>query len=141
MNVRKIVQLDEYEYEKLVETAKLNEKQIEEKALEMWKKNGVSEINVKVDIGRDYKDIFSIKCYPYTFYKDEKFVIPEKIREWITKIAKKNFAEIIEKHFGELTSTINYYTAKKEKLDMKSRFLTLLAASGWAVAAIVLLLK
>lgn len=36
--MRKIIQIDEYEYNKLVETANFNERQIDEKALALWRK-------------------------------------------------------------------------------------------------------
>ena len=38
--MRKIVQLDEYEYSKLADLAKLNEKEIEKRAIDLWKEKG-----------------------------------------------------------------------------------------------------
>lgn len=35
--MRKIVQLDEYDYNKLADLAKLNEKEIEKHAIDLWK--------------------------------------------------------------------------------------------------------
>ena len=49
--MRKIVQLDEYDYNKLADLAKLNEKEIEKHAIDLWKEKGVAEITIKIDTG------------------------------------------------------------------------------------------
>ena len=46
--MRKIVQLDEHEYSKLADLAKLNEKEIEKRAIDLWKEKGVAEITIKI---------------------------------------------------------------------------------------------
>lgn len=46
--MKKIVQLDEYEYNKLAELAKLNEEQINQKAADLWEKKGVAEIEINI---------------------------------------------------------------------------------------------
>lgn len=43
--MRKIVQLDEYDYNKLADLAKLNEKEIEKHAIDLWKEKGVARNN------------------------------------------------------------------------------------------------
>lgn len=51
--MKKIVQLDEYEYNKLAELAKLNEEQINQKAADLWEKKGVAEIEINIETGHD----------------------------------------------------------------------------------------
>ena len=89
LNMRKIVQLDEYEYSKLANLAKLNEKEIEKHAINLWKEKGVAEITIKIDVGRDYNDYCRIDCSTYLFYKDDRFYIPENVRDRFRKIVKK----------------------------------------------------
>ena len=67
--MRKIVQLDEYEYNKLADLAKLNEEHIEERAIKLWKEKGVAEITIKIDTGRNYDDNCRIDCSTYFSYK------------------------------------------------------------------------
>ena len=73
--MRKIVQLDEYDYNKLADLAKLNEKEIEKHAIDLWKEKGVAEITIKIDTGRDYTvvlialHISSIKITGSTFQR------------------------------------------------------------------------
>ena len=49
----KIVQLSEYEYNKLSALAKLNESQIEEKALDMYKIKGVAGLKITIKTDTD----------------------------------------------------------------------------------------
>ena len=49
----KIVQLSEYEYNKLSALAKLNESQIEEKALDMYKIKGVAGLKITIKMDTD----------------------------------------------------------------------------------------
>ena len=58
--MKKIVQLDEYEYNKLAELAKLNEEQINQKAADLWEKKGVAEIEINIETGHDTRHVFRI---------------------------------------------------------------------------------
>ena len=107
--MRKIVQLDEYDYNKLADLAKLNEKEIEKHAIDLWKEKGVAEITIKIDTGRDYNDYCRIDCSTYLFYKDNRFYIPENVRERFRKIVKENVMWDIEERFGDLKGAINKF--------------------------------
>lgn len=52
--MEKIIQLRDYEYNKIIEKANLNEQQIEEKALSLWREKGVAEITVKLYVKEDW---------------------------------------------------------------------------------------
>lgn len=107
--MRKIVQLDEYEYSKLADLAKLNEKEIEKRAIDLWKEKGVAEITINIDTERDYNDYCRIDCSTYFFYKDDRFYIPENVRERFRKIVKENVMWNIEERFGDLKGAINKF--------------------------------
>lgn len=62
MNMEKIVQLGEYEYNKLSDLAKLNESQIEERALKLYKRKAVAEVDITVKVGRD-KEYYSTQRF------------------------------------------------------------------------------
>ena len=84
--MKKIVQLDEYEYNKLAELAKLNEEQINQKAADLWEKKGVAEIEINIETGHDTRHVFRIDCRPYIKYRSERFFIPDKLRERFRKM-------------------------------------------------------
>lgn len=130
--MKKIVQLEQYEYDKIIELSKLNEEQIEKRAMELWKEKGVAEINIKIDMGNDYDDTYSIDCKAYMFHKDEKFKISYDLRNRLSEIIKENVMWNIENKFGGLTKAINLFKQKTETLNYAKYILWGIAASGWA---------
>lgn len=139
--MRKIVQIDEYEYNKLTELANLNEQQISQRATELWEKEGVAEIRFTLDTGTDYFNTFTLNCKSSVFYKNEKFVIQEELRNRFRKIIDDEVMYRIEKKFGGLVKVINRYNKKIDSLDKLRLILWGIAASGWAVAAVALFMK
>ena len=139
--MRKIVQLDEYDYNKLADLAKLNEKEIEKHAIDLWKEKGVAEITIKIDTGRDYNDYCRIDCSTYLFYKDNRFYIPENVRERFRKIVKENVMWDIEERFGDLKGAINKFNREAKWFGYTKFVLYMIALSGWAVAAVLFLMR
>lgn len=139
--MRKIVQLDEYDYNKLADLAKLNEKEIEKHAIDLWKEKGVAEITIKIDTGRDYNDYCRIDCSTYLFYKDNRFYIPENVRERFRKIVKENVMWDIEERFGDLKGAINKFNREAKWISYTKFVLYMIALSGWAVAAVLFLMR
>lgn len=139
--MRKIVQLDEYDYNKLADLAKLNEKEIEKHAIDLWKEKGVAEITIKIDTGRDYNDYCRIDCSTYLFYKDNRFHIPENVRERFRKIVKENVMWDIEERFGDLKGAINKFNREAKWIGYTKFVLYMIALSGWAVAAVLFLMR
>ena len=139
--MRKIVQLDEYEYSKLADLAKLNEKEIEKRAIDLWKEKGVAEITIKIDTGRDYNDYCRIDCSTYLFYKDNRFYIPENVRERFRKIVKENVMWDIEERFGDLKGAINKFNREAKWIGYTKFVLYMIALAGWAVAAVLFLMR
>lgn len=138
--MRKIVQLDEYEYSKLADLAKLNEKEIEKRAIDLWKGKGVAEITINIDTG-DYNDYCHINCSTYFFYKDDRFYIPENVRERIRKIVKENVMWNIEERFGDLKGAINKFNREAKWIGYTKFIFYMMALSGWAVAAVLFLMR
>lgn len=139
--MKKIVQIDEYEYNKLTELAKLNEQQIYKRAIELWEKEGVAEIRFTLDAGTDSFDTFTLDCKSSIFYKNEKFKIQSELRNRFRKIIDDEVMYRIEERFGGLVKVVNRYNKKIDSLDKLRLILWGIAASGWAVATVVLLMK
>lgn len=130
--MKKIVQLDDYEYKKLADLAKLNEQGILEKALSLWKEKGVAEIRIKIDAGKDWEDSFSIKCDTYFWNKDEKFQVPFDIRQRFRDIIKSNIDFILEEKYGEPVEMVNKLNKRIYEVSRLRIILYGIAASGWA---------
>lgn len=139
--MRKIIQLDEYEYNKLADLAKFNEEQIEKRAIGLWKEKGVAEITIKIDTGRNYDDNCHIDCSTYLFYKDNRFFIPENIRERFRKIIKEDIMWNIEERFGDLKGAINKFNREAKWIGYTKFIFYMMALSGWAVATVLFLMR
>lgn len=138
--MRKIIQLEDREYENLVELAQFNEQQIEEKAIKLWKEKGVAEIRITIDSGRDYDDVYSITASSYVMYKDSKFHIPETLRSRFREIISEAVNDYIPKKFGNITQIINNYNGRVSSLNRFKFTMMAIAASGWAAAAALFVL-
>lgn len=130
--MKKIVQLDDYEYKKLADLAKLNEQGILEKALSLWKEQGVAEIKIKIDSGNDWEHSFWIKCDTYFWYKDDKFQVPFDIRQRFIKIIQSNLDHILEEKYGEPVKMVNKLNKRICEISRLRIILYGIAASGWA---------
>lgn len=115
--MKKIVQLDEYEYNKLAELAKLNEEQINQKAADLWEKKGVAEIEINIETGHDTRHVFRIDCRPYIKYRSERFFIPDKLRERFRKIVKSELNNSVEQKFGKAVDMINICNNKIDSVN------------------------
>lgn len=139
--MKKIVQLENHEYENLVELAQINKQKIEEKALKLWNEKGVAEIRITIDSGHDYDDEYKITASSYMMYKDSKFYIPETLRIRFRKIINEVVNDSISKKFGNMTQIINIYNGKVSSLNRIKFTLMAIAASGWAAAATLFVLS
>ena len=102
---------------------------------------GVAEITIKIDTGRDYNDYCRIDCSTYLFYKDNRFYIPENVRERFRKIVKENVMWDIEERFGDLKGAINKFNREAKWIGYTKFVLYMIALSGWAVAAVLFLMR
>ena len=129
--MEKIIQLKEYEYNELVEKAKLNEQQINDKAISLWEQKGVAEIIVKLDIKKDWYSERNIKCSSFLWYKNEKFHIPEDVRLRFSEIIKDYVSEIAEEEIGEPVKNINKLNQEYKAIAYFKYIMYAIAASGW----------
>lgn len=139
--MEKIVQLRDYEYNELYEKAKLNEQQIEEKALSLWKEKGVAEIHITVDTNKDWRDEYYIKCFTSFWYKDGKFQIQEDVRNRFEKIIKSAVQNRAKEEFGDPVKYVNILNKRIYYVARLKVILYAIAASGWAVASIMFISK
>ena len=135
--MEKIVQLGEYEYNKLSDLAKLNESQIEERALKLYKEKGVAEVDITVKVGRD-KEYYSTQrfnCSAFVWYKDGKFSIQGKLRDRLNELIKKQVLREVSDTYGEPIDIMNKYSREIHDLQTVRFIIWTIAASGWAAFA------
>ena len=137
--IDKIVQMSVREYQSLQRAAKLKEKQIQQEALKLWKEKGVAtiRISVKCNNNSDLDDEYEIDCSSFVWCKDERFIIQQPLRSRIQDIITNLTQDVIDNYIGEPIAILNRFVRKERKLIAQARNLWLIAASGWAVAAVL----
>lgn len=134
--MEKIVQLSEYEYNKLSALAKLNESQIEEKALDMYKTKGVAKLEVVIKMDTDeYGFEHYFDCSTFIWYKDEKFFISEDLRGRLGEYINERVFDVIAEKYGEPVKWFNRFSKELHDLSLVKYIIWTIAISGWAAFA------
>lgn len=137
--MEKIVQLSEFEYNKLSALAKLNESQIEEKALDMYKTKGVAGLKITVKMDTDeYGCEHHFDCSTFVWYKDDKFFIPEELRGRLEEYINRRVLDVIADKYGEPIKWYNRFSKELRDLSLVKYIIWTIAISGWAAFTVCL---
>lgn len=139
----KIVQLSEYDYNRLQEKAELNDTKIHDLAEKYYQERGVFRIDIKVGLQDKYNG--DTVYYTHVFstenglYKNEAFnpIITEKGRRKIEKILSDACTESFENKFGDAIKFKNRYADALRRFAITRWIAYTIAFSGWGVAAIL----
>ena len=130
--MERIVQLRESEYKDLFEKANLNESQINEKALMLYNDRGVAEIKIELKHkNSDWYNTFRFDCSAFVWYKDEKFFIPEGLRNRLGKILEDTMLWEMRKTYGDSEELFNALKRKSKSLSEWKWITAVMAVSGW----------
>ena len=144
------VTLTQDEYNRLVSLARAKAKQIEERAVEYYKKNGVCNIHIDAyvrqqNIGCDeIADTFRFDCQPqygYVTPSDEfeanPFAIDRETRQRIMQFASRYITSSFRSTFGQHLLHINNamrYEQRAQREWLLARGITL---TGWLIAIVM----
>lgn len=142
--MNRIVQLSEYEYNQLKEQADATKESIDKTVSEEVKKLCNLELEVKMDIGRDWDDTFRIKPYASLDGKyiygdkcvmdfDTAWTIGKRIQKWMEKM--------VEIRYGFDIKQVNSYTKANRNRWKWMALWTILSASGWVAAMLTWILR
>lgn len=139
MSVNKIVQLSEWEYDRLADKANASDKKIEELAEKMYKEKGAYEISLSLELKNDIEDRLTIR--PYSYFRDwDKFEVSMPDKKRLAKFVKTRAQYYMEKEFGSHITNINYLLEERKKLKLtKFKFIGLTIA-GWLGALMLTLM-
>lgn len=146
--VNRIVQLSEYEYNRLQEKAELNDTKIHDLAEKYYQERGVFRIDVRTGFQDKYSGdtvynthVFSTEngLYKNDLYKNEAFspIITEKGRRKIERILSDACTETFENKFGDAVKFKNRYADALKRFAITRWIAYTIAFSGWGVAAIL----
>lgn len=139
--MRRIIQIDESEYNQLVDKANLNEKQIEEKAVALYEEKGVAAVEVTVRTDDSCYSTRYFKCSSFVWYKDERFFISEKLRNNLRKFITELVKYKVNQDYEKPERLAEDYERKLNFLKNVRYIFYAVALSGWAAFVTLLCMK
>lgn len=139
--MRRIIQIDESEYNQLVDKANLNEKQIEEKAVALYEEKGVANVDITVKTDSDCYSSRDFKCSSFVWYKDERFFISEKLRNNLRKFITELVQYKVNQDYAKPERLAEDYERKLNFLKNVRYIFYAVALSGWAAFVTLLCMK
>lgn len=143
------VELTQNEYNRLVSLATMKAKKIEERAREIFVKEGV--VKIEFDghfITKRYGERetehykFDVGCYEYRVnptgeYEKTLFAIPQEMRRRIAEKVKRYVEEVFVGQFGEHLYNINVIRDLKAKAEREKRKAFVWTVTGWLLAILM----
>lgn len=139
--MERIIQIDESEYNQLADKASLNEKQIEERAINLYKERGVAKIEITVRTKSDVYLTRIFSCDSWVFYKDDRFFISEELRDRLRSFITKYVQERINQDYETPQRLMIEYSRQLEFLKIAKYIIYAVALSGWAAFVTLLCMK
>ena len=145
------VELTQKEYNDLVALARMKAKKIDERAREIYEKEGVTKIQFT---GRFYRkqfgeieiesDEFTVDCAEYNITptgEDEKtlYIIPQESRKKIAEHVKGFVQDTFVSMYGEHMANINQTKSIRHKVEMLRDKFVLWTVVGWLLALLMVI--
>lgn len=139
--MQRIIQIDESEYNQLVDKANLNEKQIEEKAVALYEEKGVAKVEVTVSTDDSCYSTRYFKCDSRVWYKDERFFISEELINGLGKFITELVQYKVNQDYEKPERLAEDYERKLNFLKNVRYIFYAVALSGWAAFVTLLCMK
>jgi hypothetical protein len=145
------VELTQTDYNRLVQTAQMKAKKIEERAREIYEKEGVVKIDFSCNLYRQrYGEVesdrheFQCDCREWDIspsgdYEKTFFKVPEKDRNRIAKHVKRICEDAFYYYFGEHMLNMNEIERLKHKQERLLRQFIIWTGLGWLLAIAMLI--
>ena len=145
------VELTQREYNDLVALARMKAKKIEERAREIYNKEGVVKIDFSCNLYRKrYSEVesdrheFQCDCREWDIspsgdYEKTFFKVPEKDRQRIAKHVKSIVQNAFYYYFGEHMLNLNEIERLKHKQQQMVNKFIIWTAVGWALAVLMII--
>ena len=145
------VELTQTDYNRLVQTAQMKAKKIEERAREIYEKEGVVKIDFSCNLYRKrYAEVesdrheFQCDCRewgisPSGDYEKTFFKVPEKDRQRIAKHVKRICEDAFYYYFGEHMLNMNEIERLQHKQERLLRQFIIWTGLGWLLAIAMLI--
>ena len=137
MSADKIVQLTEYRYNELYESAMATNKEVNRRAEKMYQEKGVCSIKINMDIKESYDSTIRIETGCYLSYKEEPFDLSHEQSKRVIRWIDKNLKKMMHQKVGINISKFNELNTGLRKEWVITRSITL---TGWLVAIVLVVI-
>lgn len=143
MNDNYQIMLSKKEYDRITELANANQELINQKAHEMWEKEGKVSIEIGMRLESDRREnIDSYDTYHFDSYSlmwtSGKFYIPERLKEKLRTMIAYQTKSLMEKSFGENLLHINNVINLERHHERQIKRYSIFALTGWIVGTLVI---
>lgn len=143
MNGNYQIMLSKQEYDKITELANANQELINQKAREIWEKEGKVIIEIGMQLKSDRRnDIDSYDTYHFDSYSfmhtSGKFYIPERLKEKLRTMISYQTKSLMEQSFGENLLHINNVINLEIHHERQIKRYSIFALTGWIVGTLVI---
>lgn len=125
--MNKIIQLQEYEYNRLCDLAHLNEELINTKAEELYKQKGTCAISliIKSNLVEDDGDKLLLTADSYVHECDDNYTLSDEAHERLEAIVSQKAVDIMRRRYGVQIDDYNSLQRKMKRVSTLYRVLTI----------------
>lgn len=117
---------------------------IEEKAYEIWDKEGRVLLSINLCLKSARKDIEGYdeyRFYNYCYLSERgEFIIPSELKERLKKIIEGNTLQLMEESFGEHLSTLNNIIRLERQYERLIKRYKVMTLTGWLLAVLIVIM-
>ena len=112
--MKNLIQLSESDYQELINTAKLNETEIDKKANDLYQEKGTFGINITMSIVEDWEDKLFLKSTSFVNDWNGKYPISDQDKKKIVKFVEYKSQDLFESSFEEHLYHLNNIKKPKQ---------------------------
>ncbi len=127
----KIVQIELEKYNRIVAAANRKSKDIENKAIELYKERGSASIVIRFETDRDIDGNYTVELNSRLVEADGRFTIPYEFRKRVEKIIDNELDYIIKRKIGDLVKLKKQYAGRLQSFKYWKFFYLLISITGW----------
>lgn len=134
-----IIQLSKYKYDKLVDLANLNEKEVEKRAKELYEKKGVHGIVLEIR-PNTFNDKVTINTNAHFSDWDSFFPVGYGGKKKFINNLEDVAGDVIEREFGVYIHEVSKLRKASSEFETRKKVMTGTTITAWALSACMILI-
>lgn len=138
--MKEIIQLSKHEYNELLDKATLNEKEIEQRALELYQEKGSHKIKIQLETQYDELQLH-VKSHvrDVDYYNENKFTPALSDTKLFIEYLEQLTNELLRRKYGKIVETSKLFKAELNHNRTILRTFKLITYMGWFLTIVLML--